>query len=216
MAQTLRFAAPGPQHERLGALVGDWDIELQLQLPGTEPETTKGRGRAGDVLGGRYLVVEFRVPVRGVPMDGLYLFGYDRLRDLWSASWRDSLSTWSIEAFGTQDPSDAKLLHFRGLVFDVASPEGRDFRIDFAFGDADHFTITVFDTVRGERVQVMQQRFSRRAAAPGAPGEPRDGGTPDGKDAGKDADTGGKNGDKNGDKNGGKNGDKGGGGGDRR
>lgn len=164
MTETLRLSVPGEPHKRLGRLVGEFDVELLLTLPGSEPERSVGSARAGLVLGGRYLVLELDVPMRGVPLEGLYIFGYDRLRSLWSASWRDSLSTWSIEAFGTADQDDQDLLRLLGLMFDVASPNGREFRIDFALTSADRFAIAVFDSVQGQQVKVMEQRFIRRPA----------------------------------------------------
>jgi hypothetical protein len=170
MAETIRLATPGPEHKRLAALAGDWTVELTLSPPGKEPERSTGRARAATVLGGRWLVVELSVPVQGVAIEGLYMIGFDNLRRLYAASWRDSLSTWSIECLGAQDPKDEKRIALQGLLFDAVSPAGREFRLDFVIEGPDAFAFVVFDTIGDRQARVMEQRFARAA-----PGERKDG-----------------------------------------
>jgi hypothetical protein len=168
MTATVRFATPGPQHGRLASLAGDWTVELALSPPGQTPALSSGKARAAMVLGGRYLVVDLVVPVQDVAVEGLYIFGFDNLRGLYSASWRDSLSTWSIECLGRQDRDDAQRIDLQGLLFDAVSPEGRPFRLDFVIESADRFTLAVVDTIGDRQQRVMEQRFVRApAAAPG-------------------------------------------------
>lgn len=186
-AAALELAEPGPEHARLAALAGDYTIELRMATPsGGEPVRAEGRARAATLLGGRYLQVDLRVPLPApgkvaaegegtgsggeIVLEAIYLFGFDRLRGEYEASWRDSLSTWSTGCAGTPDPKDPQRLLLAGRLSDPASPQGRPFRLEFAFVPEGGFAITVVETGGEAPRPVMWQRFVPAPAADRAPG----------------------------------------------
>ena len=76
-ARTLQLAQPGPQHQKLAKLVGEYSVEMTLMPPGGESTQSTGRARAQPLLGGRYVLVELTVPVQAVQVDAIYIFGFD-------------------------------------------------------------------------------------------------------------------------------------------
>ncbi len=177
-----RLAGLAPQHERLRALAGAYRSRLvcaplpekptvgadgkSIPASPAKPDeksgvASNGTARATAILGGRYLMVEVELEVGGLPMQAMYLVGYDRLHELYSLSWRDSLSTWSIECLGTADPKDPQRIAMRGHLFDPITPTGRPFRLDLEFVGVEGFSVVVQEQVGEEMAEVMRQEFTR-------------------------------------------------------
>lgn len=161
MTSTMKLSMPGPQHERLAALEGAYVVEMTLTPPGLPTQTSKGEARAMTVLSGRYLLVNMKVRVAGVVMEGLYVLGFDNLRSLYTVSWRDSLSTWSVECAGPESEADKDKVALQGTMVDAASPTGRAFELDMTFRD-NGFALAVRDRVKDEISEVMRQSFVRK------------------------------------------------------
>ncbi|MGE3171022.1 MAG: DUF1579 family protein [Planctomycetota bacterium] len=173
MATTMRLAQPGEPHRRLAGLAGAFDVEMTLQAPGLEAQTTRGTARAAAVLGGRYVVVNLTARIGGVLFEGLYVFGFDNMHSLYTCSWRDSMSTWAVDCSGPPPKApDASELVLGGTLVDAASTTGRPFELHLEF-TADGFAVSVHDTIGAQKVEVMRQRFTRRdedAAGAAEPG----------------------------------------------
>lgn len=167
MTSTMKLSMPGPQHERLVALEGAYTVEMTLTPPGLPPQTTTGEARAMSVLSGRYLLVNLKVRVAGVVMEGLYVLGYDNLRSLYTVSWRDSLSTWAVECAGPVSDASPDVAALQGTMVDAASPTGRPFELVLGFTKAG-FALAVRDQVKGELAEVMRQDFVRKPAREGS------------------------------------------------
>ena len=171
MTSTMKLALPGPQHERLQKLEGAYAVSMQLTPPELPAQECLGEARAMTVLGGRYLLVNLKVRVAGVVMEGLYVLGYDNLRALYTVSWRDSLSTWSVECAGPEAEGQKDKVAMTGTMVDAASPTGRSFDLELSFL-ADGFALSVRDQVKEQKVEVMRQTFVRKATE--APQDPSD------------------------------------------
>lgn len=180
MNATMRLAAPGPQHQKLAALEGYHEVVMELTPPGVAAQSFPGEARAMSVLGGRYLLLNLRVKLAGVVLEGLYLFGFDNLRQHYTLSWRDSMSTWAVDCTGPLPEKDDGRVPLEGVLVDAASPTGRPFQVVLEFR-ADGLELSVFDKVKTEQGKVMTQRFVKkpdpRSAAPGANDAKKEAGT---------------------------------------
>lgn len=165
MTESMRLATPGPEHRKLVALAGRYEVAMTLSAPGLPEQQCTGTALAAAVLGGRYLLVNCNVLVSGARLEGLYLFGFDHLHGLYTASWRDSMSTWSIECSGSLAVDQPERVELQGTMVDAASPTGRPFRLWLEF-TADGFQVAVRDRVGEQFVEVMRQRFARTAVEP--------------------------------------------------
>jgi Protein of unknown function (DUF1579) len=97
---------PGPEHERLRALVGKWE----LSAAGTKD---KGTAEYKSILGGRFVTEEVKLPLAGFTIEWLGVYGYDRQKKKYTAVWVDSLDTTTEAAQGDADAS-GKVLTFTG------------------------------------------------------------------------------------------------------
>ena len=86
----LEEARPGPAHERLAALEGEWEVIFSPAQGGGE---TLGEGEARTILGGRFVEEKVRSEWMGQPFEGLGIIGYDNVREEFTMVWCDNMST---------------------------------------------------------------------------------------------------------------------------
>jgi hypothetical protein len=173
MTATMQLSTPGPHHERLVALQGVYDVQMTLTPPGIEPQQFAGEARALAVLSNRYLLVNMKVRLAGVVLEGLYIFGFDNLRGLYTASWRDSMSTWAVDCTGPLPEKEDGRVPMQGTMIDAASPTGRPFQLALQF-TASGFDLAVEDRVQDKQMEVVRQRFVRKPEVPASDAQPRD------------------------------------------
>ncbi len=183
MTVTMRLSTPGEEHARLCRLAGDYEVRMTLSPPGIPPQECRGEAKAMAALSGRYLLVNLKVRIQGVVLEGLYILGYDRLRDLYTVSWRDSMSTWAVDCSGPKPAESGAAIALQGTMVDAASPTGRAFELELALQD-DGFAVAVKDQVGDRLFEVMRQRFVRKKpdaaqASQAAPDEPSTAGSRD-------------------------------------
>lgn len=99
LRQAQQLAVPVAQHQRLQRLTGEWKVASQAM--GT---TSEGAVAGKAMLGGRYVVLSYRLPRAGRELEAVQLLGFDTLHQVYTSSWRDDASTWAVEASGTRTP----------------------------------------------------------------------------------------------------------------
>jgi hypothetical protein len=102
------FPKPGPEHEILKKLVGDWD--LTMKLSGTE---SKGKVQYKMVLGGMWLESSLESEIFGTKFYGKGLDSYDAKKKKFVSTWFDSMSTSPMVMEGTYD-KEKKTLTLEG------------------------------------------------------------------------------------------------------
>lgn len=162
LQKAKELAATGPEHALLAQLAGDWDVIWTTHATGSEAKEERGRASGSLLLGGRYVQVQFRMQSGQVPVQAMQLFGFDTLRQLFTSSWRDDLSTWSVECSGPRpaaggEPSGIEL---RGTMTDVRDPTGRPFWMRLQI-EAAAVTVELRDTLDGREHVVQRQRWTR-------------------------------------------------------
>lgn len=161
LLRAQQLAATAPQHQRLARLVGDWDVGVVTTPPGGPEHRDRGRASVRPILGGRYVVANLTLPVPGGRLEAVQILGFDTLRQLYTASWRDDASTWSVEASGSPQPAAPEVLLLRGTVADARDPTGRPFRLRLDLGAADRIVVELHDAVAGQEVLVQTQHWQR-------------------------------------------------------
>jgi hypothetical protein len=110
-----RLGQPGPEHERLKALVGTWEITST----GVGQES-KGSAVYKSILGGRFVTEEVKVPFGGQTMEWLGIYGYDQQKKKFTAVWVDNLDTTTETAEGVAEAS-GRVFNFKGEHVDPRS-----------------------------------------------------------------------------------------------
>jgi hypothetical protein len=113
------------------------------------------------------VVLNFVLQLQGTAVEAVQMLGFDTLRQLYTSSWRDDLSTWSVEASGTAGAGAPERLRLQGALADARDPTGRPFRLELdlppaAAGAAGEVAVRSYDTVDGKEVLMQTQRWTRR------------------------------------------------------
>ncbi|MFG0307204.1 MAG: DUF1579 family protein [Phycisphaerales bacterium JB040] len=153
--ELLRAGEPGPEHELLGRIVGEWDLEMAFE--GEEPISGSATNAWG--LGGRFLETEFRLPQYfGRPFRGRGISGFDRVRGVYVNVWMNSFSTQLTMRTGV---ADGDQIAFEGTSYreDGEHPSRVVLRVE----GADRYTETVYDLgADGVWAQRGRVTFTRR------------------------------------------------------
>jgi hypothetical protein len=100
----MKAAAPGPNHQRLSRLVGDWTCTTKMWMaPGQPPMESGCTMHAESILGGRYVQSVYKGSFAGMPFEGHGTDGYDNVTKRYVSSWVDNMGTGIMNGTGTCD-----------------------------------------------------------------------------------------------------------------
>lgn len=148
------------EHDRLAKLAGKWKLTLRTPLVGGKVRQEKGTVVGQPILGGRYVVLNFRMSLSGRDVEAVQIVGFDTLRHLYTSSWRDNQTTWPIQSSGSPG-KEADLLHLAGSLRDAETPRGQALRMTLDMRTKDQVTVRLHTGVRDKEV-LMQEQVWRR------------------------------------------------------
>ncbi len=104
MAKMMELGQPGPEHERLTQLVGEWstDVKMWMNADGS-PMIIGGSASIDTILGGRFIEGTFVTEGSMMDGEGLFIMGFDRRHETYSYVGFDSWGTYSVAASGEYD-----------------------------------------------------------------------------------------------------------------
>jgi len=112
-AESYALAAPGPEHQRLQAIVGKWDQEIKVwPQPGAKLMTLKGSCENKMILGGRFLVSECTGNMGGMSVESTHIMGFDRRHKKYTTIALDTFGTYYITAAGPYDDSKQAVIMY--------------------------------------------------------------------------------------------------------
>ncbi len=128
---------PGPEHEKLKQLVGNWDAVMEMG--GQKSDAT---AVYKSICGGMWLASDFEGNVAGQKFSGHGLDGYDLNKKKHVGIWVDSMASAPMTYEGDVDPK-TKLLTMSG---ESVGPDGksRKFKNTTEMKDPDHMTFKMY------------------------------------------------------------------------
>jgi len=97
----MESASPGPEHERLAAMEGTWDIEITMwPQRDAEPMTMNGTVEAEMILGGRFLVQTSDIGDTDAAGEMMSILGFDRRSGEYTLIGLDTSGTYWVTARG--------------------------------------------------------------------------------------------------------------------
>ncbi len=141
MRTGMAVMMPGPAHEKLGKLVGEWTTKSKLTAAGAPAEETEGKSKFLTVLGGRFLHEEHQGTMMGMPLQSAKLVGYNNGSKKYEAVWTYTLGTGMMTMTGASD-DNGKTIKF-DAAWDNAIGMRETIKIIYTFVDDDNFTITM-------------------------------------------------------------------------
>jgi hypothetical protein len=154
-AGQMPTAKPGPEHEILKKSVGTWDATVEEMAPGAPAKTSKGTETA-KLVGGLWLVSDFKSEMAGQPFEGHAVGGYDTNKKKYVGTWVDSMSSGVWTSEGTFDPATKTLTD----AMEGPGPDGKPMKCKAVteWKDAD---TKVFTMYMGE-APTMRITYKRR------------------------------------------------------
>jgi hypothetical protein len=162
MAEWMKYAMPGPQHEAMKKMEGKWDAEVSMQMaPDAPPDVSKGTMTNEMIFGGRYLKGSFEGTFMGKPFKGESLTAYDNYQKKYVNTWIDDMSTMVMVAEGSGD-SSGNVITLNSTCPDPMSGEKKEMRTVMTIVDDDHHTYEGFQKgADGKEFKCLSIKYTR-------------------------------------------------------
>src|SRR5262245_8651062 len=158
VAEMEKLAAPGPPHERLKAMEGNWKAVQKTWLGPGEPTIGEGVSENRMILGGRFLEQRYKGTFQGRPYEGYGLTGYDNKKNVYTTMWVDTWNTSTMTGEGTMDASG-------DLVTRTSAdgPDGKpaEYRMVTHTADASRMVFSLYVTSNGQEQLTMEITYTR-------------------------------------------------------
>jgi hypothetical protein len=128
---------PGPEHEKLKELEGNWDAVTDMA-----GQKSKATATYKSICSGMWLASDFHGELGGLKFEGRGLDGYDQAKKKFVSLWVDSIESAPMLSEGDYDPK-TKLMVMTG---ESVGPDGKPqkFKNTTETKDKDHFTFKMF------------------------------------------------------------------------
>lgn len=160
MARWARYGSPGPEHTFLERMVGEWDLEMRVSMPGAQP--TKGKATGSWLMEGRWLKMESNTVMMGMPLETFSIMGYDKFKMSYVATSVSTMDTAMNSSEGDLDPGGEVLLLYGTVDEYLTGEHDKMVKTIYRFESADEFVMEVHDLPIGlENTKVVEIRFTR-------------------------------------------------------
>ena len=162
MQAAMQAMLPGPAHEKLAKLAGDWTSKSTLSFPGAQAEATEGTSKIMVVMDGRFIQQEDTGTMMGTPFKSAHLMGYNNGSKKYEAVWTYTLGTSMLMMTGTSDDDGRTIKCSAAFENEIGATE--KLNVTYNFADADHFTV-ILDGGKmpdGSPGPVMEMVYTRK------------------------------------------------------
>jgi hypothetical protein len=156
---------PTQQHKLLAKEVGSWSAEVTTWMgedwttdPDAEPTVSEGV-ETNKMLGGFWLMSDFKGDFGGMPFAGHSMVGYDPKQEKYVASWVDSMTPTAMKMTGTYDEDTDTFTYItKSMGMDGKEVTGKS--VHKYEGD-DVRTVTMYDLQDGKEIKSMVIKYER-------------------------------------------------------
>lgn len=161
-ASAAKYTQPGEKHKKLEPYLGRWDVESTVSMgPGNEMKSSMKVEIAWQIPG-RFLEIESKGNLMGLPYQGFGLLGYDNFKQAFVSTWIDNLNTYKLDAQGNLGQDGTTLLMYGTLDEYLTGENDKPVKYVYRWKDADHFEFEVHDLAIGEtNTCVITMNYSR-------------------------------------------------------
>jgi len=159
----MKAATPGPQHEKLKKLVGEWNVTVKSMMdPSQPPQESKGTSVVTALMDGRYVQEQSTSEMGGMPFSGLGISGYDNVLNKYVSSWIDNMGTGIMRSEGTSNAS-GDVITWTGETPDPVSGKKTSFRMVTRFIDDNQHIFEMYSKgPGGKEVKIMELTYNRK------------------------------------------------------
>lgn len=159
MDAMTKMVAPGPMHEKLKSMEGHWKASVKSWMGPGEPVVSDGECTETMMLGGRYLVENYKGTMMNAPFEGQGIIGYDNMQKVYVSNWIDTMSTGIMSSTGTIDDAG------RTLTFTGSMPgmDGKPapYRMVVTIVDHNNHKAEMYSTMGDKEMKMMEIDYTR-------------------------------------------------------
>jgi hypothetical protein len=162
MKAAMEAMQPGPAHEKLAKLAGEWTYKTKLSGAGMPPEETEGTAKITVVMDGRFIHEEAVGTMMGMPFKGARLMGYNSGAKKYEAVWTYSLGTNMMTMSGPSEDAGKTIKMNASFENEMGAKE--TVNVTYKIADDDHFTV-IMDGGKmpdGTPGPVMETNYARK------------------------------------------------------
>ena len=164
MDKMAKAATPGPQHEMLKKMAGEWNATVKYQFDPSQPwKEEHSTSTITNLMDGRYSQEVTSGSMMGQPFNGMGVTGYDNVLGKYVSTWIDNMGTGIMTSVGTADAS-GKVISWVGSMSDPVTGKTTKERMVTTFTDDDHHTFDMYSTPPGmkKEMKTMTIEYSRK------------------------------------------------------
>lgn len=163
MKAFMQYSTPGENHKMLTGLAGKWSYTSKMwQTSEAKPEESKGTSTMKNVLGGRFLMQEFKGKAMGKPFEGMGFIGYDNLKQAFQSIWMDSMGTGMVQGQGTYDTATKTIKENGEFSCPMTGDKARSYRAEWVFADKAHMNYSMWTKdMDGKEFKSMEIAYNK-------------------------------------------------------
>ena len=152
---------PGPQHELLASMNGDWNAKVKLWMDPSQPPTESDATTKNEmVMNGLYQRSTHTGTMMGMPFQGEAITGYDNPKKKFVSTWIDNMGSGIMMMEGNYDEKSKSMI----LIGTMTDPmTGNDMKVKevMTLNSADKHTFEMFMMMDGSEMKTMEIVYTR-------------------------------------------------------
>ena len=162
-AMMAKAATPGPEHQRLQKLVGEWNLTVKSTMDPSQPAAeSKATSVVTSLMDGRYIQEQSNGDMMGMPFSGMGLTGYDNVAKKYVTTWMDNMGTGIMKSVGTADATGNVITWF-GDAPDPMTGKTVKYRMVSRFIDDNKHTFEMYSPgPNGKEMKMMEITYDRK------------------------------------------------------
>jgi hypothetical protein len=154
---------PGPAHQALEPLVGEWNAEVKMWMaPDAPPTISRGTSKNTWALKDRYVQQEFNGEFMGKSFHGISFTGYDNVRQKYRSVWLDDMSTSMVVSEGEAGPGNKSFALGGTYACAMTGEKDKAVKQIFRILGRDKFVFEMHDPAKGDNSKTMEITYTRK------------------------------------------------------
>jgi len=163
MAEWMKLATPGEHHKHLEYFVGKWKSKTKVWMggPGTPAMESEGTSEVTWVLGGRFIMDQYKGTFMGQPQEGIALTGYDNFRNMYKTTFVSNMGTEMLTMTGMRHPKTGVFTFYGQMDEPMLKVTGRTVKYTYRIVDPDNYVFSIIDLHAGDDYKVVEVTYAR-------------------------------------------------------
>ena len=160
MAEMMKYAMPGPMHDVLKPMAGNFNAAVKMWEGPGEPQATQGSCQNTWILGGRFLQCAYKGEFAGQPFEGFGLTGYDTMKRQYVGLWMDTMGTTVMISNGSAE-APGKAITMNSSMDDPRTGKPMPIRSVTKIVDDNQHVYSMYTTQDGKETLMMEITYTR-------------------------------------------------------